>query len=249
MANYLRQIFIFCAGRGERMMPLTANSPKPLLEVGNKKILDHILAKLNHFKTIDKIIINAHYLSEKIIEHVKSLNNPKIIISLEKDKIETGGGLVYALDKIDLNQPLLTLNGDVIWQDGDISDIDYLFGQYNKFNHDFLLGLKKKNEFSGYDGIGDFALKGQKLIRDFAAPNSLELSHVYVGMQIINPQILTAANINSFGKSFSISQFYKQAALTPNHILNRVEGVELKGKYFHIGTPQNLDLARQNYIN
>ena len=55
----ITQAFIFCAGRGERMRPLTEFTPKPLLEVKNKKILDYILEKLDEIHSLEKIIINA----------------------------------------------------------------------------------------------------------------------------------------------------------------------------------------------
>ena len=137
----ITQAFIFCAGRGERMRPLTDSTPKPLLEVKNKKILDYILEKLQKISSLEKIIINAFYLADEIEKHIISLNNPKIILSREVEKVETGGGLVYALDKIDIDKPLLTLNGDVLWRDqNNFSDIDFLSENFDINAHDFLLG-------------------------------------------------------------------------------------------------------------
>ena len=144
----ITQAFIFCAGRGERMRPLTDSTPKPLLEVKNKKILDYILEKLQKISSLEKIIINAFYLADEIEKHIISLNNPKIILSREVEKVETGGGLVYALDKIDVDKPLLTLNGDVLWRDqNNFSDIDFLSENFDINSHDFLLGLKKVEDY------------------------------------------------------------------------------------------------------
>ena len=66
----ITQAFIFCAGRGERMRPLTDSTPKPLLEVKNKKILDYILEKLQKISSLEKIIINAFYLADEIEKHI-----------------------------------------------------------------------------------------------------------------------------------------------------------------------------------
>jgi MurNAc alpha-1-phosphate uridylyltransferase len=149
----ITQAFIFCAGRGERMRPLTDLTPKPLVAVKNKKMLDYILAKLEKISSLKKIIINAYYLADEIEKHIRTLNNPKIILSREIEKIETGGGLVYALDKIDINKPLLTLNGDVLWHDkNNFSDINFLSENFDINSHDFLLGLKKTEDYLGYDG-------------------------------------------------------------------------------------------------
>ena len=98
----LSQVFIFCAGRGERMMPLTESTPKPLLKINNQPILGHLINKIDKISSVNKIIINAYYLADEIIKFIDSLGNPKIIISREIAKVETGGGLFYALDKIDL---------------------------------------------------------------------------------------------------------------------------------------------------
>ena len=68
------------------------------------------------------------------------------------------------------------------------------------------------------------------------------MSHVYVGMQILNPKVL----LGDHEKCFSVSKFYK-SALNSDNVLNRIEGVELTGKYFHIGTPQHLELANREF--
>ena len=162
----------------------------------DKKILDYILAKLEKISSLKKIIINAYYLADEIEKHLLSLNNPKIILSHEIEKVETGGGLVYALDKIDIDKPLLTLNGDVLWHDkNNFSDINFLSENFDINSHDFLLGLKKTQDYWGYDGgsqsIGDFDLIGKKLHHKTPQKEKKVLmSHVYVGMQILNPKVL-----------------------------------------------------------
>jgi MurNAc alpha-1-phosphate uridylyltransferase len=244
----ITQAFIFCAGRGERMKSLTDHTPKPLIEVKNKKMLDYILEKIEKISSLKKIIINAYYLADEIEKHLEYLNNPKIILSREIEKIETGGGLVYALDKIDIEKPLLTLNGDVLWHDkNNFSDLKFLIDNFDINSHDFLLGLKKSEDYWGYDGnpqcFGDFDLIDKKLYRKSVKNNQkTSMSHVYVGLQIINPKVL----LGNHEKCFSVSKFYKSAINSAN-CLERIEGVELKGEYFHIGTPQNLELANREF--
>jgi len=243
----ITQAFIFCAGRGERMRPLTETTPKPLLEVKNKKILDYILEKLRVISSLEKIIINSYYLADEIEKYINSLNNPKIILSRELEKVETGGGLIYALDKININKPLLTMNGDVLWRDqNNFSDLQFLVDNFDINSHDFLLGLKKVEDFWGYDGnpqcLGDFDLIGKKLYRKNPQnEQKISMSHVYVGLQILNPKIL----LGNHEKCFSVAKFYK-SAINSSNVLERVEGVELKGDYFHVGTPQHLALANDS---
>jgi MurNAc alpha-1-phosphate uridylyltransferase len=229
----ISQAFIFAAGRGERMRPLTDSIPKPLVKIKNKAIIDYTIEKLDQISDIKKIIINSFYLTEQIEAHVEKLNNPKIIVSRETEKIETGGGLIFAKEKIDFDKPLLTINGDVLWQEeGNISDIKTICEAWDSKDCDILLGLKKTAEYLGYEGNGDFDFTNGNL---FKFSNKI-MSHVFVGMQIINPKILS----NAPQKCFSMSHFYK-SAIGAGGLVHRIKGIELKGKYFHIGT---IDAAR-----
>ncbi len=235
----ISQAFIFAAGRGERMRPLTDSIPKPLVKIKNKAIIDYVIEKLDKISSIKKIIINAFYLANQIEEHVKKLNNPKIIVSRETEKVETGGGLLFAKDKIDFEKPLLLVNGDVLWQENSIiSDFELLAESWNPKDCDILLGLKKTEDYIGYDGTngGDFILKNDKLLR---LPDE-KMTHAFVGLQIINPKILNRAP----SQCFSMSYFYKEA-VGEGGLVHRIKGVELKGKYFHIGTVEALKMVEE----
>ncbi len=241
----ISQAFIFAAGRGERMKPLTDSLPKPLIKIKNKAILDYAIEKLDKIPGIKKIIINGFYLADQIEAHIKKLNNPKIIFSREVEKVETGGGLVFAKDKINLDEPLITFNGDVLWQEESIvPDIETLCNSWNPKECDILLGLKKTEDYIGYEGNihggGDFDLAGGKLYR---FPDSA-MTHVFVGLQIINPKILERAP----EKCFSMSHFYK-SAVGEGGLVHRIKGVELKGKYFHIGTVEVVKMTEEKLFN
>lgn len=238
----ITQAFIFAAGRGERMRPITDTIPKPLVKIKNKAIIDYAIEKLDAISDIKKIIINGFYLSEQIAAHIKNLNNPKIIFSCENEKLETGGGLLFARNHIDFEQPLLTINGDVLWQETSIiSDLELICQAWNPKNHDILLGLKKTKDYLGYEGNqhggGDFDLQGKNLWRF----SDQKMTHVFIGLQIINPKIL----LNAPQKCFSMSHFYKNA-IGANGLLSRVCGVELSGKYFHIGTVDAIKMTEKN---
>jgi UDP-N-acetylglucosamine diphosphorylase / glucose-1-phosphate thymidylyltransferase / UDP-N-acetylgalactosamine diphosphorylase / glucosamine-1-phosphate N-acetyltransferase / galactosamine-1-phosphate N-acetyltransferase len=68
---------ILCAGKGERMMPLTANTPKPLLKVDGKPLIEYVLESLP--KEIDEIIIVVKYLGDQIKKSVGRKYNGKKI--------------------------------------------------------------------------------------------------------------------------------------------------------------------------
>ncbi len=228
----LTQAFIFAAGRGERMRPVTDSIPKPLVKILGKEILTYSLAKINQIDSIQKIIINGFYLSNQIEEFIKNQKNPKIIFSPEVEKIETGGALVLAEDKIDLNKPLLIVNGDILWREKNISQINKLWQKWLKIsqndqNCEILLGLKLKNQYHGYDGNGDFDLLADGKINC----QKKQKTHVYVGLAIIDPKILQRRPNKNY---FSLSYFFKER-LKDDGSIDNVRGVELDAEFFHIG--------------
>jgi len=238
----IQQVFIFAAGRGERMRPLTDSIPKPLVAVCDKPMLDHILDYLQTIGSIKKIIINGYYLAEQIANHLRKRSDAKIIFSHENNKLETGGGLVFAKQHIDFHQPLLTINADTIWTNNqssnqDSGDISRLCEAWHNHPCKIMLGLKKVQDFVGYDGNGDFELVNNSLYR---IPQ--KMSYAFVGMQIINPQIVLEVQ----QQCFSLSYFYKNA-IGESGLLHNIKGIELSNQYYHIGTIQNLLTAQKKF--
>ncbi|MDZ4322637.1 MAG: NTP transferase domain-containing protein, partial [Alphaproteobacteria bacterium] len=90
-----KSAMILAAGLGLRMRPLTNTTPKPLIPVKGKTMLQRAY---EHLKTIDAgpIVVNAHYLADKIVAHVQALD-PDIAISSEEVLLETAGGIKKAL--------------------------------------------------------------------------------------------------------------------------------------------------------
>ena len=116
-----KQAIIFAAGLGTRLKPLTNSKPKVLVEVDGVPMLERIISKLisNSFK---KIVINTHYFAEQVKEFIDSKNfDAEIIISYEKDVLETGGGLVFAKKHFNHGN-ILVYNGDIL-TDINISDL------------------------------------------------------------------------------------------------------------------------------
>ena len=70
MNQTLDTAMIFSAGFGTRMSPITDKTPKPLVSVGNKTLLDHTINLANNGH-VNKIFINTHYLSNQIEKHVQ----------------------------------------------------------------------------------------------------------------------------------------------------------------------------------
>src|SRR6266852_2231676 len=89
-----RRAMVLAAGLGLRMRPLTNDTPKPLVAVGGKALIDHVLDRLAT-AGVETAVVNVHYLADKVEQHVASRRAPKIVISDERGELlDTGGGVV-----------------------------------------------------------------------------------------------------------------------------------------------------------
>ena len=114
---------VLAAGLGTRMRPLTDKMPKPLVEVGGKALIDHVLDRLAE-AGVERAVVNVHHFAEQIERHLASRSKPQIIISDERGLLlGTGGGVVKALPELG-GAPFFHINSDTIWIDGVQPNLD-----------------------------------------------------------------------------------------------------------------------------
>ncbi|MEM5550786.1 N-acetylmuramate alpha-1-phosphate uridylyltransferase MurU [Pseudoalteromonas neustonica] len=116
---------ILAAGRGQRMMPLTAKLPKPMLQVAGMPLIEHHIERLKS-AGITEIVINLAWQGDKISDYFGdgSAFDVKIIYSHEPEGgLETAGGIIHALPL--LGDDFIVINGD-IFTDYDISSLAQL---------------------------------------------------------------------------------------------------------------------------
>ena len=141
---------ILAAGRGERLRPLTDETPKPLIKAAGKSLIEYHLENLANagFK---EIIINTAWLAEKI--HVQLGDGANYGVSIyysdESEALDTAGGIINALPLLG-NEPFLVVNGD-IWCDFNFSELPEL--NTNIQAHLVLVENPEHNQ------TGDFSLQ------------------------------------------------------------------------------------------
>ena len=111
----IKKAMLFAAGFGERMRPLTFKNPKPLLPLGEKSLIDYSIFYLKKFG-VEEVVINTHYLGEKIEQHVGDGKKYglKINYSKEIQLLGTGGGLKQAEVFFKNEEAFFTLNSDTL---------------------------------------------------------------------------------------------------------------------------------------
>lgn len=220
----IKRAFVLAAGLGTRMRPLTDNIPKPMIEVCGRSMIDRALDNLVAHG-VEEAIVNTHYKAEVLHEHLAKRKDIKIMISHESERLETGGGLQYAREKLG-DEPIFIITSDVIWEK---SALDILESAHQENSLGTLL-LQKVSDSYGYDGKGDFELVDGRLTwrePEKAAP------YVFTGLQIFNPQVLDRDAVKQLGEIFALNKIYTL-------YLNEFRGIVNSGKWYHIGTPEAL---------
>lgn len=217
---------IFAAGRGTRMRPLTAITPKPLIEVMGRAMIDHVFDRLTKAE-VDHYVVNVHYLADMIEVHVRRHAPGRVTISDERAKLlDTGGGLIKALPHLG-DKPFLVANSDTFWIEGASCTMQRLIHKFDPERMDALLVLAPTVTAVGYDGRGDFDLD-----TDGRLSRRRELTvapFVYAGCAMISP----AALADPPGEVFSLNTIFDRAIAR-----KRLFGVRLDGLWLHVGTPR-----------
>ena len=159
---------ILAAGRGERMRPLTDRTPKPLLEVHGKRLIEWHLEALAR-AGVREVVVNTAWLEEQFPATLGdgSRHGVDITYSFEgRDHggaLETAGGIAKAL-------PLL---GDAFWVvSGDVFVPDFCFdaGDAQDFVDSDALGQLWLVDNAPHHPGGDFGIDAQGLASRTAAP-------------------------------------------------------------------------------
>ena len=110
---------LLAAGRGERMRPLTDATPKPLVRVGGRALIDWHLRALAR-AGVREVVINLSWLGAQLRAALGDGQAYNLRISYSEEgpvPLETGGGIFRALPL--LGSPFLVVNGDIF------TDIDF----------------------------------------------------------------------------------------------------------------------------
>ena len=204
---------ILAAGFGKRLGHLTQSTPKPLIKVKGQPLIKYHLSKLLA-ADYSQIVINTHYLSDEIINYVKNEfnNDPRIIFSIEKEILGTGGGIKKALHHFG-NDDFLVLNSDIY------SDLDYKY--FKSFTSPTLFAVETKNQ-------GDFNIKNSKVCLETTK------NYTWMGFSVVNAEV--------FNHVAHIKFHYWDDCLKRHASSNNFYAEIPKINWYDVGTIQTLEL-------
>lgn len=213
---------ILAAGRGERMKPLTDSTPKPLLVVGGKPLIEHHIEALVQ-AGINELVINHAWLGRQIEQQLGdgARFNARIQYSPEGEHaLETGGGIFNALPLLG-DEPFVVVNGDIF------TDFPFQMLPRQPEGEAHLVLVTNP----GHHPQGDFALTGDEVGK--AGDTML----TYSGIGVYRREFFSSCDAGGF----------PLAPLLFDAIARRqVTGMFYDGMWMDIGTPARLaEINRQ----
>lgn len=205
---------ILAAGLGTRMRPLTDISPKALLEINGRTLLELAIEHLAN-AGVREIIINVHHFSGQIISFLEKNKNFGLSISVSDETgqlLDTGGGLKNAADFFQGDKPFIVRNADII------SDMDFIkMLDYHLLNSPVATLAVRNRETSRYFIFDDSdqlvgwtnTKTGETIHASDAWPNTRNLA--FSGIQILSPKIFS---LMPEEKKFSLTDLYLRLART-----------------------------------
>lgn len=225
---------VFAAGLGTRMRPVTDSLPKPLVKVGGRTLLDHMLDRFAG-AGVKRAIVNVHYRADQIEEHLSTRHgDPQIVLSDERDRLlDQGGGIRKVLPIIGQNAFFIA-NTDAVWIEDGTDAVQALRAAWDPSRMDVLLLVAARRGSIGVDWPGDFHLGGDgRLVR--RRPDE-EADYVYAGVGVMKPSLFAGFDEDVF----RLAPLFFDAAEK-----GRLYGEALRGRWLHVGTPSAIGEAEE----
>ena len=223
---------IMAAGKGTRMLPLTANRPKPLVEVAGTTLLDHVLDLLRD-AGVGRIVVNVHYLADQIEAHLAAhAQDFEVSVSDERELLrDTGGGLIQALPLLP-DDPFFCVNADNWFVNQGKYALVRMAEAWDAAAMDVLMLVVPFAHAGNTQGHGDFDLGADgRLSRD--GPRRAR-PYVWTGIQLLARHVVADPPADVF----STNVFWDRAIAS-----GRCFGLVHSGDWFDVGYPEAITLT------
>ena len=241
--------FIFAAGLGTRLKPLTDTMPKALVPVGGKPLLAHVIEKLKA-AGCKKIVINIHHFGDMIIDYVKSQNNfgVEILFSDERQMLlETGGAIKHAVDLLG-DEPFLIHNVDILSN----VDLKALIAAHSEADSAATLLVSKRNSTRAllFSPEGNLTAWTNKTTGEVKSPyENIKIASLgsvtgleefaFSGIHIFSPRLFKY--FGAYPEKFSIIDFYLNTCKDEKIKAYTQEGLQL----LDVGKLDSLERAEE----
>lgn len=218
---------LMAGGKGERLRPLTDETPKPLLKVGNKAIIDYNIERLISYG-VKNINVTVNYLKEQLEEHfIKPKQGVLVHIIREPNFLGTIGSILY-VEKFQ-NEDVLLMNSDLF------TNIDYedFFLHFKEYNADMSIAAVPYTVSIPY---GIFELDGREVKGVLEKPTYNYYANA--GIYLIKRELL---RLIPEGEFFNATDFMDLLMERGYKVIR----FPLNGTWIDIGNPQEYQKAKE----
>lgn len=216
---------ILAAGLGTRMLPLTAHTPKPLLRVGGRCLIEWQVDRLAA-AGVTEIVINHYYLGEQIEQTLGdgSRYGVNLVYSAETERLETAGGIIRALPLLG-DAHFIIANSDV-WTDFDYRRLIARAELMQRAAENPIMAHLVMVPNAAHHPGGDFVLESDGCVLDQDGPRL-----TYAGISLLHPDLFAGLT----------AQFQPLTPLLRRAMQQRqVTGELFSGAWQDVGTPERL---------
>jgi dTDP-glucose pyrophosphorylase/predicted transcriptional regulator len=222
-------VVIMAGGKGTRLRPMTINTPKPLVSVGDKPMLHHLLQSLAN-SGFHNITISINYLGEQIQKSVGDGSSWGLsVVYLEEPAPLGTAGALGLLSKVPAD-PILVLNADVVTR----ANLGELISNHELVSADLSVGMRL-HDIEHPFGVLD--IEGSRIVGIREKPVWREF--VSAGVYVMSPTILGLIEMN---RHLDMPELITKAIAKGLS----VEGFPLHESWLDVGTPS--DYARAQHM-
>jgi len=226
-----RTAMVLAAGLGTRMRPLTDQTPKALVEVGGKPLIDHTLDRLGE-AGVETAVVNVHHFADQLVEHLAKRAFPHVLISDERaGLLDSGGGIAHAVDKLG-TEPIWVANIDNVWIERGQPALGALAAAWDPAIMDLCILLAARADCYGYDRPEGFLRDDAGRLTHSNNPDPLP-PYNNIGFQIIKPELVAGQ-----AGVFSIVPIWKWLS-AEGRLFGAVTGADI----IHVSDPAGRDHA------
>lgn len=223
---------VLAAGLGTRMRPLTDTTPKALIPVAGRTMLDRVLDRLVE-AGVRRAVVNVHHLADQVEAHLASRTDLQVLISDERaGLLDSGGGIQHARAMLG-EDPIFVANIDSLWLEGETPALETLKRAWDPARMDLLLLLAPRGHGIGFEGPQGFLMDREGRLGHSTSPD-IVTPFANVGFGILKPQILDGQP----GGAFSIVPIWRRLQAE-----GRLYGAVMDAFWMHVGDPAALAAA------
>ena len=222
-------VVIMAGGMGMRLRPLTANTPKPMLTVGGKPMMQHTIESLRAEGFVD-FVLAINYLGDQIEQYFGDGSRLGVCITYVREELPLGTGGALSLLEGAFTSPIVLINGDVLLS----ARLTEMLSYHHSHSADITVGVKVLDTQIPF---GVMKLEGNQIVAMLEKP--VYRDFVNAGVYVLEPSVVRAlAPAVRLDMPDLVAEWLGR---------RKVFAYPMHESWRDLGRPEDLEVARRDY--